>query len=175
MSESTKLSKVFFFITLPFIVYLSACSKNNEYNESQNSQGHSSPTPVTILANQKVSEDRPFSNKDDFDLAIKGLIAKEDNIDITDLKGGSIWKSQNYSFIDNATAPNSVNPSLWRQASLNNIHGLFKVTDGIYQLRGYDLANMSIIESENGWIIVDPLTSPQLKLRITHLSLRNNI
>jgi alkyl sulfatase BDS1-like metallo-beta-lactamase superfamily hydrolase len=161
MSVSIKSSIIFFFITLPFIIYLSACSKNNEYNETQNAQGHSEPTTATILVNQKVLEDRPFSNKDDFDLATKGLIAQEDNIDIAHLKGGPLWNSQNYSFIDNKKAPDSVNPSLWRQASLNNIHGLFKVTDGIYQLRGYDLANMSIIESDHGWIIVDPLTSTE--------------
>ncbi len=70
-----------------------------------------------------------------------------------------------YDFIkyegDNGGAPASVNPSLWRQAALNNIHGLFKVKEGIYQLRGYDLANMTIIEGDSGWILVDPLTAEE--------------
>ena len=52
-----------------------------------------------------------------------------------------------------------MNPSLWRQAKLNNIHGLFEVTDGIYQIRGYDLSNMTLIEGDSGWIVVDPLTA----------------
>ena len=55
-------------------------------------------------------------------------------------------------------APASVNPSLWRQGKLNNIHGLFKVAEGVYQLRGHDLANMTIIQGKTGWIIVDPLS-----------------
>jgi alkyl sulfatase BDS1-like metallo-beta-lactamase superfamily hydrolase len=58
-----------------------------------------------------------------------------------------------------------VHPGLWRQAKLNSLHGLYKVTDGIYQLRGYDLAVMSIIESKNGWIVVDPLTSRETATR----------
>ena len=59
------------------------------------------------------------------------------------------------------TAPASVNPSLWRQAALNNIHGLFEVTKGLYQIRGYDLSNMTIIEGDTGWILVDPLTAKE--------------
>ncbi len=72
-----------------------------------------------------------------------------------------------YDFIDanGENVPGSVNPSLWRQAALNNIHGLFKVTDGVYQIRGYDLSNMSIIESDNGWILVDPLTARETASR----------
>jgi alkyl sulfatase BDS1-like metallo-beta-lactamase superfamily hydrolase len=62
-----------------------------------------------------------------------------------------------FDFIE-GPAPASVNPSLWRQAKLNNIHGLFEVTPGIYQLRGFDLANMTLIEGDTGWIVVDPLT-----------------
>lgn len=54
-----------------------------------------------------------------------------------------------------------MNPSLWRQARLNDIHGLFRVTDGVYPARGYDLSNMSLIEGETGWIVVDPLTSAE--------------
>jgi alkyl sulfatase BDS1-like metallo-beta-lactamase superfamily hydrolase len=63
-----------------------------------------------------------------------------------------------YDFVQ-GEAPDTVNPSLWRQAKINNHHGLFKVTDGVYQLRGFDLSNMSIIEGQTGWIIVDPLTT----------------
>jgi alkyl sulfatase BDS1-like metallo-beta-lactamase superfamily hydrolase len=65
-----------------------------------------------------------------------------------------------YRFIE-GDPPASVNPSLWRQERLNGIHGLFRVTEGVYQVRGYDFANMSLIQGETGWIIVDPLTSEE--------------
>ena len=55
-------------------------------------------------------------------------------------------------------APPTVNPSLWRQAQLDNQHGLFEVVPGIWQVRGYDLSNMTLIEGRTGWIVVDPLT-----------------
>jgi alkyl sulfatase BDS1-like metallo-beta-lactamase superfamily hydrolase len=159
--KTTQLFVIFF-----VLVSLSACNDSMEYSQESNKQGHTAPSAATVRANLKVLEERPFSQKDDLDLATKGLIAKEDNLEIAHLQGGTVWQSQDYSFIDNnKPTPNSVNPSLWRQATLNNIHGLFKVTDGIYQLRGYDLANMSIIESKNGWIIVDPLTATETASR----------
>jgi alkyl sulfatase BDS1-like metallo-beta-lactamase superfamily hydrolase len=72
--------------------------------------------------------------------------------------GRIIWDLPANAFIE-GEAPDSVNPSLWRQAQLNNIHGLFEVAQGIYQLRGYDLSNMTLIEGDTGWIVVDPLTA----------------
>lgn len=131
--------------------------------ERADAQGHTAPTDVTVKANNAVLQQRAFSNRDDFDNAIRGFIAKEDNLTIKHHNGSNVWDMPAYNFIDakGNNAPSSVNPSLWRQASLNNIHGLFKVTEGIYQLRGYDLSNMSIIESDSGWIIVDPLTAKE--------------
>ena len=75
-------------------------------------------------------------------------------------EGKLIWNMPAYDFVE-GDAPVSVNPSLWRQARLNNIHGLFEVTKGVYQIRGYDLANMSLIEGKTGWIVVDPLTAKE--------------
>ena len=126
-----------------------------------NSAGHSAPTASTGQANQQVLDQRPFDNRDDFENARRGLIAQDPDLVIDHLEGGEVWNMPDYGFIDDdgENAPASVNPSLWRQAALNNIHGLFKVTDGLYQIRGYDLANMSIIESDTGWILVDPLTA----------------
>ena len=76
------------------------------------------------------------------------------------MDGISAWNRAAYDFVE-GDSPQSVNPSLWRQAKLNNIHGLFKVTEGVYQIRGFDLANMTIIEGDTGWIIVDPLTNSE--------------
>ncbi len=58
-----------------------------------------------------------------------------------------------------------MNPSLWRQAKLNGIHGLFQVAEGIYQVRGYDVSNMTWIRGKTGWIVVDPLTSVEIAQR----------
>jgi alkyl sulfatase BDS1-like metallo-beta-lactamase superfamily hydrolase len=74
---------------------------------------------------------------------------------------GSVLKDfEAYNFLDGKAA-DTVNPSLWRHAQLNANYGLFKVTDGVYQLRGFDIANMTIIEGKTGWILVDPLTAPK--------------
>lgn len=94
----------------------------------------------------------------DLELARRGLIAREDRLDIRTADGQPIWQSEAYEFLA-GDAPPSVNPSLWRQAQLNALHGLFEVVPGIWQVRGYDLANMSVIAGDEGWIIIDPLTS----------------
>ncbi len=120
--------------------------------------GFSAPSKFTIKANRDVLKALPFEDKTDFEQAHKGFIAKENGLIIKNEKGKTVWDQTGYSFIDGA-APPEVNPSLWRQAKLNAIHGLFKVTDGVYQVRGYDFANMTLIEGDTGWIIVDPLTS----------------
>ena len=72
--------------------------------------------------------------------------------------GKAVWDLSRFDFLENEAAPDSVNASLWRLARLNRIHGLFEVTDRVYQVRGFDLANMTIIEGETGVILVDPLT-----------------
>ena len=115
-------------------------------------------TNHTNTANKNIYDELPFSDKTDFDLVQKGFIATLSDSTIKNEKGEVIWDFNAYKFIKNKTAPASVNPSLWRQAQLNNYHGLFKVADGIYQIRGFDLANMTFIESKNGWIVIDPLT-----------------
>ena len=74
--------------------------------------------------------------------------------------GSVVWAIPQFEFLD-GDAPETVNPSLWRQSQLAAHHGLFKVMDGIYQVRGYDLAVMTVIEGDTGWIIVDPLTATE--------------
>ena len=115
-------------------------------------------TKHTIALNDQLGRYLPLDDQEDFILAKKGLIAQEETLQIKDAAGRIIWDLTQYEFL-NGERPETVNPSLWRQAQLNAIHGLFKVSDRIYQVRGYDLSNMTIIEGETGWIIVDPLTS----------------
>ncbi|GAA6134252.1 alkyl sulfatase dimerization domain-containing protein [Oceaniserpentilla sp. 4NH20-0058] len=143
------------------ISLLSGCDSHPQWEHNADEQGHTAPTAATANANKAFIKKRPFTNTTDFKNARKGLIAQQENMVVPHLKSGTVWDMTEYAFIDEngENAPPSVNPSLWRQAALNNINGLFKVTDGVYQLRGFDLANMSIIESDNGWILVDPLTS----------------
>lgn len=119
-------------------------------------------TAATKAANDKLLNELPFDNTADFDDAKKGLIAPLPAETIRGEGGNPIWNPQQYSFItEDAAAPDTVNPSLWRQSQLINIGGLFEVTDGIYQVRNLDLSNMTIIEGEEGITIVDPLVSAE--------------
>ena len=90
----------------------------------------------------------------------KGFIAKRQNGLITDEKGRFVGNSDNYEFLrDGRECPETVNPQLWRHATLNAHHGLFKVADDVWQVRGYDISNITFIRGTNGWVVIDPLTS----------------
>jgi alkyl sulfatase BDS1-like metallo-beta-lactamase superfamily hydrolase len=140
---------------------LTACG-NSGGEAGENAQGLSAPSSYTSAANQKLAKSLPKDDGSDLEAAKRGFIASRDDslAAITNLQGEVVWNLDEYSFIE-GEAPDSTNPSLWRQASLNNIHGLFKVTDRVYQVRGFDLANMTIILGDSGWIIVDPLTAEE--------------
>ncbi len=144
-------------LSLPLIVILSACG-GPDSPEGADAQGHSAPTEATRRANQAAGKKLPFKDARDFELARRGLIASDPDLRVEGPDGDLIWDMPGFGFIGEDT-PDSVHPSLWRQARLNNIHGLFEVTPGIYQLRGYDLSNLTIIEGKSGWILVDPLTA----------------
>lgn len=160
-------------------------------------KSHKEPTLHTIAANQKVLQDLqiPFQNKEDFDAAHFGYIgtmtatpgAFTDAPDVytvriaSDTPGPAVWNLAEYSFLTpppppplkDVPAPNSVNPSLWRQAKINMNNGLFHVksrtyslngrtvTRGIYQVRAFDLSNMTIVEGDTGIIVIDPLISTE--------------
>lgn len=145
------------FITL-FALALAACDNKLPYEPDADNHGYTAPSSATIAANTAVMEALDFSDQQDFADANRGLIATDPDLQVFSTDGVKIWDLPANQFIA-GEAPASVNPSLWRQAQLNNIHGLFEVTDGIYQVRGYDLSNMTIIDGKTGWIIVDPLTS----------------
>ena len=113
---------------------------------------------ATIAANQAVRDFLPFDDTTDFENARRGFIATLDEPVIRNAAGEPVYSMSDFAFL-NGEAPETVNPSLWRQSQLNSIHGLFEVVDGIYQVRGFDLSNMSIIRGDSGWIVVDPLTS----------------
>ncbi|MGB2054355.1 MAG: alkyl/aryl-sulfatase [Porticoccaceae bacterium] len=112
----------------------------------------------TIARNRALADKLELANQQDFDDARRGMIAQAPNTPVKSDSGVQLWDASDYDFVQ-GEAPQTVNPSLWRQAKLNNIRGLFKVDERIYQLRGFDLANTSLIKSDSGWILVDPLTT----------------
>jgi alkyl sulfatase BDS1-like metallo-beta-lactamase superfamily hydrolase len=113
---------------------------------------------ATKAANAAMAAKLPFSDTRDFEAAKRGLIAPVPDGAIVTANGSALWNLGEYAFIDGELAPATVNPSLWRMARLNMANGLFKVVDGLYQLRGFDIANMTVIEGKTGLIPVDPLT-----------------
>jgi len=120
-------------------------------------------TPQTVKINEDFKKGLAWSDKEDFANASRGLIDRPDTLIIKDANGQVVWDMESYKkYIDiDKAAPSTVNPSLWRNAQLNMNYGLFKVTDRIYQVRGYDLSNISFIEGNTGWIVFDPLISAE--------------
>ena len=152
-------------LTISFLaVALAACSREVPKVEGADAAGFSAPTSATAKAQADTAAGLPVEDGIDMQEAERGLIAREPSLKVMAADGSVAYDADGYQFIK-GDAPGSVNPGLWRQAKLNNLHGLYKVTDGVYQLRGYDLAVMSIIESKNGWIVVDPLTSTETATR----------
>lgn len=118
--------------------------------------------PATRTANDAMAARLPFADTADFEAAKKGLIAEVPGGAVTTGGGTVLWNLGEYAFIDGELAPSTVNPSLWRMARLNLANGLFKVTDRLYQLRGFDIANMTVIEGDSGLILIDPLTTAEV-------------
>ncbi|MDZ7674800.1 MAG: alkyl sulfatase dimerization domain-containing protein [Acidimicrobiales bacterium] len=120
------------------------------------SNGPKPATEHTRATNAAVHADLDDA---DFERANRGLIARHPTGQIEGPVGFA-WDTGRYDFIEQGTAaPDTVNPSLWRQAQLNAIHGLFEVAPGLWQARGYDLSNITFVEGTDGWIVIDPLTS----------------
>jgi len=125
-------------------------------------QGPQDATSFTRASNQAVLDALPFADTQDFEDARRGFIATLPEVEITNAQGRIVWSLRDYAFLEDRQAPFTVNPSLWRQARLNMHHGLFRVTEGIYQVRGFDISNMTLIEGERGLIVIDPLISTEV-------------
>jgi linear primary-alkylsulfatase len=102
----------------------------------------------------------PNGERRDFEEARRGLVAPFDPPLVEDARGRVVWDLRSYDFLD-AEPPPTANPSLWRQSQLTRISGLFEIAAGVYQLRGFDLSNMHVIEGERGIVVVDPLVSAE--------------
>lgn len=101
----------------------------------------------------------PFADTRDFDDASRGFLGTREHARIVSGNGREVWSLEPYGFLAEDVAPATVDPSLWRQSRLNMNHGLFEVVPGVYQVRGFDIANMTLIEGDTGVIVVDTLTS----------------
>lgn len=125
-------------------------------------EGAKDATAQTKSANDALYGQLPFTDKTDFMNAHKGFIAPLPSELIKGKQGNVVWDPQQYVFIkEGEKAPDTVNPSLWRQSQLINIGGLFQVTDGVYQIRNLDLSNMTIMEGKEGITVIDPLVSAE--------------
>lgn len=142
-------------------------------------------TEATAEANAAVYRLLDFSDESERELAMRGLLAAPGSLAVPADSGGTAWDQDAYGFLREGgeagtagaeaasaagtagaglaeplpEAPGTANPALWRNSQLNAIFGLFEVVDGIYQVRGYDLANMTFIRGERGWVVLDCLGS----------------
>ena len=102
-----------------------------------------------------------MSDRTDFDNANRGFMGRLSPGVIKTPDGRVVFDAEAFVTATTGNAPDTVHPSLWRQSQLTAIHGLFEVTDGIYQIRGMDLSNMTLVEGETGVIVIDPLISAE--------------
>src|SRR5690242_11065426 len=116
-------------------------------------------SPSVIAQQQAMLNALPFADTADFDDAARGFLGTVDHAKIMSASGRVVWSLEPYAFLSAVEAPPTVNPSLWRQSRLNMQHGLFEVVPGVYQVRGLDIANMTLIEGDKGVIVLDTLTS----------------
>ncbi|MBA3940105.1 MAG: MBL fold metallo-hydrolase [Sphingopyxis sp.] len=117
---------------------------------------------ATRAAQAEIAKRLPLDDPRDEANVLRGKLAEIPGGVILDRNGKTVWDRRPYAFLDAKAAPDTVNPSLWRQARLNAVHGLFEVVPGkIWQVRGYDISVMTIIRGKTGWIVVDPLLSEE--------------
>ena len=118
------------------------------------------PKTASVHTKAKNSTVIPPSDAGDFDRAKRGFIASLPTGRITDAAGRMVADVNRYDFLRaGGPSPETVNPSLWRHAQLNAHHGLFEVAEGVWQVRGYDLSNITFIKGTEGWVVIDPLTT----------------
>jgi len=103
-----------------------------------------------------------FANRTDFENANRGLVARLNPGVIKGADGRVVYDADAFTRTVAGDCPNTVHPSLWRQSQLTAVQGLFEVTEGIYQLRGIELSNMTVVEGRSGVIVIDPAVSAEV-------------
>ncbi len=151
-------------VLLSFILFfsLTACDTDNKdmVSELGLTAETKDATEYTVQVNSALYSTLDFDNKIEYEFATKGLIDAPESLEIKDADGNVIWSQKAYSFVDNYDkCPDTVNPSLWENTRNNHAYGLFEVCENIYQVRGYDMANLTLVKGDSGWIVFDPLMS----------------
>lgn len=124
-------------------------------------QAAEAPSAATIKAQAQLKKTLPFEDKQDFDFATRGYLGTLSDPVIRRADGAVAWDLTAYDFVQ-GDAPDTVNPSLWRQAQLLSKSGLFQVSETIWQVRGFDVSNITFIKGQTGWIVIDPLTTAEV-------------
>ena len=150
-----------------------ACSPTN----SQEDFGHfhpkgKPPSEHTLKMFEDARQSLPFADRQDFEEWERGFIARREDLRIMADAGNVAWDMERYKFLDRPDEIDSVHPSMLRISELNNNYGLYEVIPGIYQVRGFDLANVTFVRGKSGWIVFDPLTAepPRVLRRVFVLS-----
>lgn len=145
--------------SVPTVAYAQEESTESTENTDTLTPDKKPATTITKQINEDVYQVLDFDDTQEEEFAKKGFITAPDSLQITDDDGNVVWNMDNYDFVRDADSPDSANPSLWRNTKSNVNYGLFQVSDDIYQVRGYDLSNMTFVRTDNGWIIMDCLAS----------------
>lgn len=145
--------------SVPTVAYAQEESTESTENTNTLTPDKKPATTITKQINEDVYQVLDFDDTQEEEFAKKGFITAPDSLQITDDDGNVVWNMDNYDFVRDADSPDSANPSLWRNTKSNANYGLFQVSDDIYQVRGYDLSNMTFVRTDNGWIIMDCLAS----------------
>ena len=145
--------------SVPTVAYAQEESTESTENTDTLTPDKKPATTITKQINEDVYQVLDFDDTQEEEFAKKGFITAPDSLQITDDDGNVVWNMDNYDFVRDTDSPDSANPSLWRNTKSNANYGLFQVSDDIYQVRGYDLSNMTFVRTDNGWIIMDCLAS----------------
>jgi alkyl sulfatase BDS1-like metallo-beta-lactamase superfamily hydrolase len=117
-------------------------------------------SPATTAAQAAQRASLPSDNGQDAEFSARGFLATRADPLIKSADGKPAWNLDAYAWMS-GSAPNTVNPSLWRHIELLRKHGLFKLSEGVWQVRGFDVSNMTVIAGASGWILIDPLTTKE--------------
>ncbi len=145
------------------ILILSACHHNEAKTTNTTlTKENKEATKFTVAANEEIVKDLDFTDMQAYEDADRGFIATWPEDTIKDENGKVVWDFKTWKFLDkhdhdhgHFSAPDTANPSLWRQSQIVAKHGLYKVVDGLYQVRGFDLSNVTFMRGEKGWIVID--------------------
>ncbi|HEV7233924.1 MAG TPA: MBL fold metallo-hydrolase, partial [Sphingorhabdus sp.] len=124
---------------------------------AQTEVGTKAASSETVAAQKQVAASLPVEDGRDAAFAARGFVGTLADPVIRGKDGKPVWNLEAYRWMEGA-APDTVNPSLWRHMGLLRKHGLFALADNIWQVRGFDVSNMTVIKGRTGWIVIDPLT-----------------